>query len=290
MMKKVVPLSVLVASAMGVTTVPSYVPGSWTIATTPSGASANCCYITSSPLTISNLDAAVFSGTVTAGQVGCTSTNSFSLGGTATTLPLTLDIPTTSSATSPFTATVAGGLDSTQAAGASFTVSPDGSTLSYVPKAATTTACVAQTFTRTTQAAISNVAGTYTVGAATGTGTATCCALDTATDLVIATSGTKTTATGKYATSANCATAPALTGATYTKDLAPGASSTQATDYLSLNNDLFTYNSETNTITYVPEGKTAAACSQTLTKQSSSAHKLAVPAVVGAAVLGLVVV
>lgn len=304
MFKKVVPLSALVATAMGAVTTasnPSFVPGTWiagTVPTTGPGATT-CCYITAGASTVITNDATpsltATSGIADPAPNACVTA---SLTVTSTTggnlvMPLILSTTAATAATRADAYDGTNPIASSTAKGATLTVSADGSTLSYVPVNVGTpaTACTAQTFTRSGQAKISDVDGKYTVAAGTGSGASTtCCFLDQTNGVTVTTTGAVTLVSGKYASSAQCTPAPATNGGTYARDLVASATTGTATDYLSAAKDTFTVNSD-KSITFVPQGKTAAVCSQTLTYVSSSAGRFAAitPVVVGAAVLGLAV-
>jgi len=306
-MKKAVPLSLILAT-YGVQA-QNYFSGTWVPSTTVSvnAAPQICCYYsgnvviggtgaTPSAATVTGNADITTGGSTATGTAGPCGQYMAAVGGTTQISGAGLWTQTLGTAAAAATSVdnTVGSNTNIGATGATFSVDATGQTLTFRPSANTATAntvCTGQTLTRLpAQTTVSSLEGTWSVAAGTGTGT--CCFLDTATNVVIATTSSKTTAVGKNGAT-NCASNGG-NGASSTISLktpvtgsAAATAGATATDIGGVST--FTLSADKSTITYVP----GANCQQVLTKVSSSGVHLAsimTPVVVGGAMLGLVAV
>jgi len=294
-MKKAVPLALLLASSA----MAGPMEGTWVVGAAPTSGSnaATCCYLKAgSTLTVSgtSLVGVVDSTGQTASTGACknyiaASGKQIVLANVGANSAFTDTLTPTTATVGAITANGAGGASTNANANTNaltVSTSDTGVTLNWIPSDATassTTQCVTQPITRS-PLTLSSFTSSASFSAATGTGTSasSCCFFDTTQNVVIAPANNKITATGKLGgTASQCST----TGSTLTLTLKAGADANTLNDLTDAQS--FVFNSGRTTATYKP----AANCEQVLTLVSSSALRTAgASAIVGATVLGLVVV
>jgi hypothetical protein len=292
MMKKAVPLSMLLASALG----QNSFAGTWTAPNTPIAPTSTaplCCYFTG--------DISISGSAVTGKTNTGTPTSSFTAGspptvvgpcgqfmqseitnpGTSADWAETLSSTTGSTATNGATLAV-------QTASSTYTLTNNGNTLTFVPApnsaapTGTVTSC-SQVFTRPVYSISGVTSATGTPG--TGTGGNTCCFLDTTKTVTLAqTTDKRATITATFGS--QCANA-----GEQTQYLKAGTASATAGEIVVVDTSgqyKYTLSADKKTLTFVPP---SGSCSQPIavTLTSSSANKVTAmtSVVVGAAVLGL---
>jgi len=289
---KAVPLALLLASSA----MAGPLEGSWVVGAYPTGGNAaTCCYL--KPTTTLSLSGTTLGGTIDTTQasnaacapwVGASGKPILTANAGASAVYADTINPTAATVSTVSSDLTAGAGAPAQAntAAATLATADSGVTLTWVPATVTTpsgTACAAQTLTRAalTISALSSSAS-YSAAAGTYPASGTCCLFDTTQNVVFTPTTGKVAVTGKLGgTQAQCST----TGNSITPTLKSTGTAGTYSDLTGATT--YALSNEGKTITYTA----GSGCTQTLTLVSSSALRVAgASAIVGATVLGLVVV